>query len=87
MKNPYNLINKIVEEGSQDKFTLLYIKNAYGETVVMKNILKQVVVVENNHCEHSYEVVLGEFLQSQKICEVCMCGENAVLPMKKIFTT
>ena len=87
MKNPYNLINKIVEEGSQDKFTLPYIKNAYGQTVIMKNILKQIVVVENNQCEHSYEVILGEFLQSKKMCEVCSCGQDAQLPMKKIFTT
>ena len=87
MKNPYQIINKIVEEGSQYKFTLLYIKNAYGKTVLMKNILKQTVVIENSTCEHSYEVVLGEFLESKKICEVCQCGEDANLPMKKIYTT
>lgn len=87
MKNPYNIINKIVEEGSQYKFTLLYIKNEYGETVIMKNILKQLVVIENNQCNHNYEVVLGEFLQSKKVCEVCQCGQDTQLPSKQIFTT
>ncbi|HIP14501.1 MAG TPA: hypothetical protein EYG74_03315 [Sulfurimonas autotrophica] len=87
MKNPYNLINKIVEEGSQNKFTLLYIKNAYGQTVIMQNILKQTIVIENNQCNHTYEVILGEFLENKKVCEVCKCGEGAELPMKKIYTT
>lgn len=87
MKNPYNLINKIVEEGSQNKFTLLYIKKAYGETVLIQNIFGQTVVIENNVCEHSYEVVLAEFLENKKVCVVCACGKNAALPMKKIFIT
>ena len=62
MKNPDRIINRIVEEGSQNKFTLLYIRNTQRE-LDMQDILKQVVVIENNICHHSYEVVLGEFLQ------------------------
>lgn len=70
-KDIHTLTKKIVEEGTSHAYTLLRIQANDKQTTTIQNAMKQSILIENNTCGHSYEILFGDFIQSKKVCKVC----------------
>jgi len=71
-KNIHTLMKKIVEEGTAHAYTLLHIQTNDNQRLTIQNTMEQNVLIEHKECEHKYKILFGDFLQSKKLCKVCI---------------
>jgi len=57
-------IKKMVEAGTEDRYTLLSHKKHLGEPQHMQKLMRELIIVKNNTCEHFHEIALGEFIKN-----------------------
>ena len=71
-KNIHSLIKKIVEDGTSHAYTILHVQTNDMQTLTLQNAMEQSIHIEHNTCGHKYEILFGDFLQSKKVCKVCI---------------
>ena len=71
-KNIHSLIKKIVKEGTSHAYTLLHIQTNDKQRLTLQNVMEQTILIEHNTCGHKSEIIFGDFLQSKKVCKVCI---------------
>jgi len=77
-------IKKLVEPGTEDRFTLLADKKYLREPQTIQKLMKESIFVENNTCRHRYNITIGEFIQSPKVCKTCFSTQISSLSSRKI---
>jgi superfamily II helicase len=65
-------IKKLVEAGTEDRFTLLAGKKFLLEPKTIHNLMEEAVFVKNNTCKHSFKITLDAFIKSNKSCKTCL---------------
>ena len=68
----HEFIKKLVEAGTEDRFTLLAGKKFLLEPKTIHNLMEEAVFVKNNTCGHRYKITLCEFIKSSKDCKTCL---------------
>ena len=68
----HEFIKKLVEAGTEDRFTLLSGKKHILETQTIQKLMEEVIFVKNNTCGHRYKITLCEFIKSSKECRTCL---------------
>jgi len=80
----HTFIKKLVEPGTEGRFTLLTDKKHLREPQTIQKLMKESIFVKNNICRHSYNITLGEFIQSSKVCKTCFSTQASSPSSKKI---
>ena len=65
-------IKKLVEPGTENKFTLLSNKTQLEEPQTIQNLMKKSIFVKHNTCGNRYNITLGEFIVNNKVCKTCL---------------
>jgi len=65
-------IKKLVEPGTEGRFTLLTDKKHLRESKTIQKFMKESIFVKNNTCGHKYKITLCEFIESNKDCKTCL---------------
>ncbi|MBA1420718.1 MAG: hypothetical protein FAF03_07675 [Epsilonproteobacteria bacterium] len=68
----YMFIKKLVEAGTENRFTLLSGKKHLLKTQTIQKLMKEVIFVKKNTCGHRYKITLFEFIKSSKDCKTCL---------------
>jgi len=76
-------IKKLVEPGTEGRFTLLADKKYLREPQTIQKLMKESIFVKNNTCWHRYNITLGEFIQSSKVCKICLSTQTSSTSSKK----
>ena len=80
----HKFIKKLVEPGTEGRFTLLADKKYLREPQTIQKIMKESISVTNNTCGHRYKITLDEFIQSSKVCKTCFSTQASSPSSKKI---
>ena len=65
-------IKRIVEKGTDDRYTLLPLNKPMDESLTIQKSMQEIINVRNNTCEHSYEITIDEFIKNNKVCKTCL---------------
>ncbi len=69
-------IKRIVEKGTDDRYTLLPLNKPMDEPLTIQKSMQEIINVRNNTCEHSYEITIDEFIKNNKVCKTCLLIHN-----------
>ena len=68
----HEFIKKLVEAGTENRFTLLSSEKHLLETQTIQKLMEEAIFVKNNTCGHRYMINLCEFIKSNKECKTCL---------------
>lgn len=68
----HRFIKKLVETGTEERFTLLDDKKYLWEPQTIQKFMEESIFVKSNICGHSYNITLVEFIANNKVCKRCL---------------
>lgn len=68
---------RIVEKGTNDKYTLLPAKKPIDEPLTIQKSMQEIINVKNNTCDHSHEMTVSEFITNNKVCKTCLLSQDS----------
>ena len=72
----HTFIKRLVEKGTDDRYTLLPLNKPMDESLTIQKSMQEIINVRNNTCEHSYEITIDEFIKNNKVCKSCLLVHN-----------
>ena len=72
----HTFIKRIVEKGTDDRYTLLSLNNPIDKPLTIQKSMQEIINVKNNTCGHSYELTVSEFIKNNKICKTCLLSQD-----------
>lgn len=73
-----SFVKRLVESGTEGRFTLLSGKKYLKKLTTIQKSMKTSVLVKNNTCGHRYSITIADFIANNKVCKRCLSSQTTV---------